>query len=71
MGADADIGELQQRDVGFKSLQEAIDTTSSTGNLVFQTFSAIAEFEHNLIGERTQAGLAVAPARGRMGGRRK
>jgi DNA invertase Pin-like site-specific DNA recombinase len=39
---------LQQRDAGFKSLQEAIDTTSSTGNLVFQIFGAIAEFERNL-----------------------
>ena len=65
------VSELQERGVGFKSLQEAIDTTSSTGNLVFQIFGAIAEFERNLIRERTQAGLVAARARGRMGGRPK
>jgi DNA invertase Pin-like site-specific DNA recombinase len=65
----ATVGELQERGVGFKSLQESIDTTSSTGNLVFQIFGAIAEFERNLIRERTQAGLAAARARGRKGGR--
>jgi len=63
------VGELQERGVGFKSLQEAIDTTSPTGNLVFHIFGAIAEFERNLIRERTQAGLAAARARGRKGGR--
>jgi DNA invertase Pin-like site-specific DNA recombinase len=63
------VSELKERGAGFKSLQEAIDTTSSTGNLVFQIFGAIAEFERNLIRERTQAGLAAARARGRMGGR--
>jgi DNA invertase Pin-like site-specific DNA recombinase len=61
------VSELQGRGVGFRSLQEAIDTTSSTGNLVFQIFGAIAEFERNLIRERAQAGLAAARARGRMG----
>ena len=63
------VSTLQERAVGFKSLQEAIDTTSSTGNLVFQIFGAIAEFERNLISERTQAGLVAARARGRNGGR--
>jgi DNA invertase Pin-like site-specific DNA recombinase len=53
------VGGVQQRDVGFRSLQEAIDATSSTGNLVFQIFGAIAEFERNLVRERTQAGLAA------------
>ncbi|MCP4257925.1 MAG: recombinase family protein [Planctomycetes bacterium] len=50
---------------------EAIDTTTSGGKLVFQIFGALAEFEHNLILERTQAGLAAARARGRNGGRPK
>jgi DNA invertase Pin-like site-specific DNA recombinase len=63
------VGELQSRGVGFMSLQESIDTTSPTGNLVFHIFGAIAEFERNLIRERTQAGLAAARARGRKGGR--
>jgi DNA invertase Pin-like site-specific DNA recombinase len=63
------VGDLEKRGVGFKSLQESIDTTSSTGNLVFQIFGAIAEFERNLIRERTHAGLAAARARGRKGGR--
>ena len=63
------VKDLEKRDVGFKSLQESIDTTTSTGNLVFQIFGAIAEFERNLIRERTQAGLAAARARGRNGGR--
>ena len=60
---------LHQRDVGFKSLQETIDTTSSGGRLVFHVFGALAEFERDLIRERTNAGLAAARARGRTGGR--
>lgn len=63
------VEELGKRGVGFRSITEAIDTTSSSGNLVFQIFGAIAEFERNLIRERTQAGLAAARARGRKGGR--
>lgn len=63
------VGDLEKRGVGFRSLGEAIDTTSPSGTLVFQIFGAIAEFERNLIRERTQAGLAAARARGRMGGR--
>ena len=54
-----------------KSLQEAIDTTSSGGKLIFHIFGALAEFERNLIRERTVAGLSAARARGRKGGRPK
>lgn len=55
--------------MGFRSLQETIDTTSSGGRLVFHVFAALAEFERDLIRERTNAGLAAARARGRTGGR--
>ena len=64
------VDDLNQRGVGFRSLTEAIDTTSSSGRLVFHLFGALAEFEHSLIRERTIAGLAAARARGRKGGRR-
>lgn len=64
------VHDLSERGVGFKSLTEAIDTTSSGGRLVFHIFGALAEFEHSLIRERTLAGLAAARARGRRGGRR-
>lgn len=64
------IHELNERGVGFRSLTEAIDTTSAGGKLVFHIFGALAEFEHSLIRERTLAGLASARARGRKGGRR-
>src|SRR3954447_11734772 len=57
------------RGVGFQSVQEAIDTTTSGGKLIFHVFGALAEFERDLIRERTLAGLAAARARGRMGGR--
>lgn len=60
---------LADRGVGFRSLQETIDTTSSGGRLVFHVFAALAEFERDLIRERTQAGLTAARARGRAGGR--
>lgn len=63
--------ELKEMGVGLKSLQEAIDTTSSGGQLIFHMFGALAEFERGLIRERTQAGLAAARARGRKGGRKK
>lgn len=64
------IEDLNQRGVGFRSLTESIDTTSSGGRLVFHIFGALAEFEHSLIRERTMAGLAAARARGRKGGRK-
>ena len=64
------IDDLQKRGVGFRSLTEAIDTTSTGGRLVFHIFGALAEFEHSLIRERTIAGLAAARARGRRGGRK-
>jgi len=65
------IGDLEERGIGFKSLQESIDTTSSSGRLVFHVFGALAEFERNLIRERTRAGLDAARTRGRKGGRPK
>jgi DNA invertase Pin-like site-specific DNA recombinase len=64
------IHDLNHRGIGFRSLTEAIDTTSSGGRLVFHIFGALAEFEHSLIRERTMAGLAAARARGRLGGRK-
>jgi len=65
------VEDLHQRQVGFRSLQESIDTTSAGGKFQFHVFSALAEFERDLIRERTQAGLRAARARGRMGGRPK
>jgi DNA invertase Pin-like site-specific DNA recombinase len=62
---------LEEEGIGFKSLQESIDTTTSSGKLVFHIFAALAEFERNLIRERTNAGLASARARGKLGGRKK
>lgn len=60
---------LQERKISFKCLQESIDTATSGGKLIFHIFSALAEFERDLIRERTDAGLKAARARGRMGGR--
>jgi DNA invertase Pin-like site-specific DNA recombinase len=65
------IRDLQERGVGFRSLQEQIDTTTSGGKLIFHVFGALAEFERDLIRERTHAGLAAARARGRLFGRPK
>ena len=62
--------ELQGRGVGFRSLQENIDTTTAGGKLVFHLFGALAEFERELIRERTNAGLKAARVRGRLGGRK-
>ncbi len=64
------VEDLERREIGFRSLQESIDTTTSGGKLIFHLFGALAEFERNLIRERTQAGLQAARARGRTGGRR-
>lgn len=62
---------LDDQGVGFQSLQESINTTTSSGKLIFHIFAALAEFERNLITERTQAGLQAARARGKFGGRPK
>ena len=64
------VRQLQARGIGFRSLHENIDTTTGTGKLIFHIFGALAEFERDLIRERTMAGLASARARGRKGGRR-
>lgn len=65
------VNHLEEEGIGFKSLQESIDTTTSSGKLVFHIFAALAEFERNLIRQRTNAGLVAARARGRLGGRKK
>ena len=65
------ITVLEQRGVGFRSLTESMDTTTSGGRLIFHVFGALAEFERAVIRERTLAGLAAARARGRCGGRPK
>ncbi len=63
------ISQLQDRHIGFRSITENIDTTTSGGKLIFHMFGALAEFERDLIRERTNAGLAAMRARGRRGGR--
>jgi DNA invertase Pin-like site-specific DNA recombinase len=63
------VGELGERGVGLRSLQEGIDTTTPGGRLVFHVFSALAQFEREVIIERSRAGVAAARARGRVGGR--
>lgn len=63
------IEDLDGRKIGFRSLTEAIDTTTAGGKLVFHIFGALAEFERAIIRERTRAGLDAAAARGRKGGR--
>ena len=65
------ISQFQEMEVGFKSLQDSIDTTTPTGKLTFHLFAALAEFERDIISERTKAGLKSARARGRKGGRPK
>ena len=63
------ITALEKRGIGFKSLTEQVDTTTSGGKLIFHIFGALAEFERDIIRERTNAGLQAARARGRLGGR--
>lgn len=65
------VKHLEAKGIGFCSVQEAIDTTTPAGKLFFHMIGALAEFERDLIRERTQAGLASARARGRLGGRPK
>lgn len=64
------VTELASRGVGFRSITEAIDTTTPGGRLVFHLFGALGQFERDLIRERTRAGLDAAAARGRKGGRK-
>lgn len=64
------MDELQTRGIGFRSLNEAIDTTTAAGKMVFHMLAAFAEFERNLISERTRAGLKAARHRGHKGGRK-
>jgi DNA invertase Pin-like site-specific DNA recombinase len=67
----SDITELKERGIHFKSIHDGvIDTTTASGDLVFNIFAALAQFERELIRERTSAGLKAARSRGRMGGRR-
>jgi DNA invertase Pin-like site-specific DNA recombinase len=61
---------LKDKGIGFKSLQETIDTSSASGVLIFNVFCSMAQFERDLVKERTNAGLAAARARGRVGGRK-
>jgi DNA invertase Pin-like site-specific DNA recombinase len=63
------VAFLEAKGVALRSLHESIDTSTSTGKLVFHLFASLAEFERNLIRERTLTGLASARARGRLGGR--
>src|SRR5207253_4553902 len=65
------ITTLNNRKIGFQSITENIDTTTSGGKLIFHMFGALAEFERDIIRERTKAGLQAARARGRLGGRPK
>ena len=66
------VNKLKQRDIGFKCIQDShIDTTTPQGTLVFHIFASLADFEREIIRERTKAGLSAARARGRVGGRPK
>ena len=64
------VETLQEKNIGFKSIRDGhIDTTTASGELIFNIFSSLAQFERKLIQERTKAGLKAARARGRLGGR--
>ena len=63
------VNKLEKKKAGFKSLTENIDTTTSGGRLIFHIFGSLAEFERDIIRDRTKAGLQAARARGRLGGR--
>jgi len=65
------IKEIQDKEAGLKSLNDSIDTTTAHGKLIFHIFASLAEFERDIISERTKAGLVSARARGRKGGRPK
>src|SRR4051794_7320939 len=65
------VEELRHRGIALKSLQDSIDSSTAAGELQFHIFGALAQFERSLIQERTNAGLAAARARGRLGGRPK
>lgn len=65
------VNRYQEKGIEFRSLQESIDTQTSCGKLIFHIFSALAEFERDLIGERTSAGLKAARSQGKTGGRPK
>jgi DNA invertase Pin-like site-specific DNA recombinase len=65
------MSTLDERGIGLQSLQESISTTNNSGRLIFHLFGALAEFERNLISERTTAGLIAARSRGHTGGRPK
>ena len=64
------VNQLEKTGAGLQSLTEAIDTTTPGGRLIFHVFGALAQFERDLIRERTHAGLAAAASRGRRGGRK-
>ena len=64
------VNDLEKRGITFESLSERVDTSSVSGKLIFQVFASMAEFERNVICERTNAGWAAAKARGRKGGRK-
>lgn len=65
------VNQFIQQDIGLRSLNDHIDTTTPQGRLIFNIFASLAEFERDLIQERTHAGLAAARARGRLGGKPK
>lgn len=65
------VNDFQEKNIGFISLNDSIDTTTAQGRLIFNIFASLAEFERDIIRERTMAGLMAARARGRMGGKKK